>query len=68
MRASAAFVAPRTRHFSFGFETGVAFVGIPKTKLALTGTACTDPAQTNCVNAAATLSRAAKQATQQSLP
>jgi hypothetical protein len=45
-------IVPRTRHFSFGFEAGVAFVGIPKTKLALTGTACTDFAQTNCVNAA----------------
>lgn len=45
-------IVPRTRHFSFGLETGVAFVGIPQTKLALTGTACTDFAQTNCVNAA----------------
>jgi hypothetical protein len=45
-------LVPRTRHFSFGVDAGVAFVGIPQTKLALQGTACTDMAQTNCLNAA----------------
>jgi len=45
-------LVPRTRHFSFGFDAGVAFVGLPQTKIALQGTACTDPLQTNCVDAA----------------
>jgi hypothetical protein len=45
-------LVPRTRHFSFVFDAGVAFAGIPQTKIALQGTACTDFAQTNCVNAA----------------
>jgi hypothetical protein len=45
-------LVPRTRHFSFGFDAGVAFTGLPQTKIALQGTACTDAAQTNCVNAA----------------
>jgi hypothetical protein len=45
-------LVPRTRHFSFDFDTGVAFVGLPQTKLALQGTACTDSAQTNCFSAA----------------
>jgi len=45
-------LVPRTRHFSFGFDAGVAFVGLPQTRIALQGSACTDPLQTNCVNAA----------------
>jgi hypothetical protein len=45
-------LVPRTRHFSFGFDAGIAFVGIPQTKLALQGTACTDATQANCLNAA----------------
>lgn len=45
-------LVPRTRHFSFGFDAGIAFAGIPQTKIALQGTACTDFAQTSCVNAA----------------
>jgi len=45
-------LVPRTRHFSFTVDAGVAFMGIPQTKLALQGTACTDAAQINCVDAA----------------
>ena len=41
-------LVPRTRHFSFGVEFGVAFMGKPQTKLALAGTACVDAAQTIC--------------------
>jgi len=33
-------------------DAGVAFVGLPQTKIALQGTACTDALQTNCVDAA----------------
>jgi hypothetical protein len=43
---------PRTRHFVFGVEAGVAFTGLPRTNLALQGTACSDYAQTNCFDAA----------------
>lgn len=45
-------LVPRTRHFSFGIEAGIAFVGLPQMKLALSGTACLDAAQTMCEDAA----------------
>lgn len=43
---------PRNRHrFSFSTEIGLAYTGAPKASLALTGTACSNPAVI-CVNAA----------------
>lgn len=44
-------IAKRDGHFSFTFESGVAFHGSPKAKLALGGTAC-DLSLTFCRNAA----------------
>jgi hypothetical protein len=44
-------LVPRSRHFTFNFEMGVVFQGSARTKLNLTGNACT-PTGTNCVNAA----------------
>jgi hypothetical protein len=42
----------RSGHITIPFEIGVALVGSPKVSLALSGWACTDQAQTNCVNVA----------------
>ncbi|MGB6780811.1 MAG: hypothetical protein WBE36_02050 [Terracidiphilus sp.] len=39
-------------HFSIPFEIGAAFVGSPKVSMALSGTACTDQAQTMCTDIA----------------
>ncbi len=44
-------LVPRNRHFTFNFEIGVVFQGSARTKLNLTGSACT-PTGANCVNAA----------------
>ena len=44
----------RNGHISIPFEIGAAFVGSPKVSLALTGTACTDQAQTMCTDISST--------------
>ncbi|HXY24268.1 MAG TPA: hypothetical protein VEI73_06430 [Candidatus Acidoferrum sp.] len=44
-------LVPRSRHLAFNFEMGAVFQGSARTKLNLTGNACT-PADTNCVDAA----------------
>jgi hypothetical protein len=41
---------PRTGHWSFPFEVGVAFVGAPTVKANLNGWACYDKAQTLCTD------------------
>jgi hypothetical protein len=45
-------LTPRTRHFSFPFELGVAIIGAPKVNVNLGGWACYDQAQTECANIA----------------
>lgn len=35
-------------HFSFPFEIGAVFTGVPTINMSLTGSACTDPGQTQC--------------------
>lgn len=42
----------RSGHISIPFEIGAAFVGSPKVSMALSGTACTDQAQTMCTDIA----------------
>ena len=45
---------PRTHHWSFPFEAGVAVIGAPTVKVNLGGWACYDQAQTECTNIAST--------------
>jgi hypothetical protein len=43
---------PRSGHWSFPIEIGVAFIGDPSVKVNLGGWACSDQAQTECSNIA----------------
>jgi len=45
---------PRTHHWSFPFEAGVAVIGAPTVNVNLGGWACYDQAQTECTNIAST--------------
>lgn len=51
----------RSGHITIPFEIGAAFVGSPKVSLALSGTACTDQAQTMCTDISSTTNPIATQ-------
>ncbi len=51
----------RSGHITIPFEIGAAFVGSPKVSLALSGTACIDPAQTICTDIASPTNPIAQQ-------
>lgn len=51
----------RSGHWTVPFELGAVFAGAPKVTMALSGTACTDAAQTMCTNISSTTNPIAQQ-------